>query len=89
MSGYARARFSVTLCVTLIYHCLLKRTYCLPIHHCPPSPSFSPQAGIQLKYVVRRSRTPLKECEFRFNMRHENRQQYLLKSIRNRPLKVS
>ena len=31
----------------------------------------------------------LKECEFRFNMRHENMYQYLLKSIRNRPLKVS
>ena len=31
----------------------------------------------------------LKECEFRFNMRHDNIYLYLLKSIRNRPLKVS
>ncbi len=31
----------------------------------------------------------LKECEFRFNMRHENMYKYLLKSIRNRPLKAS
>ncbi|WP_423908046.1 IS1595 family transposase [Candidatus Spongiihabitans sp.] len=31
----------------------------------------------------------LKECEFRFNMRHENIYQYLLKLIRNNPLKVS
>ncbi len=31
----------------------------------------------------------LKECEFRFNMRGENMCKYLLKSMRNRPLKVS
>ena len=31
----------------------------------------------------------LKECEFRFHMRYENIYPYLLKSIRNRPLKVS